>query len=179
MGRESAEATPETKTASGIKLFRDVRSRALPDSSAGLRVGTWVAPYRAGCGARTRSAGTRHPGALRARASWHLWRGALAFTSHGGRVVPESELDVAKGPAEPRPLALVADDEAEVRQLVGEVLAESGFDVLYARDGLELVDVATRHRPRLIVADVMMPSMDGYTAVARLRGQPATAGIPI
>jgi len=93
--------------------------------------------------------------------------------------VPESELDALKSSAEPRPLALVADDEAEVRQLVGEVLAEVGFEVLFARDGLELLDVATRHRPNLIVADVMMPSMDGYTAVARLRGQPATAAIPI
>lgn len=93
--------------------------------------------------------------------------------------MPESELDAATSPAEPRPLALVADDEAEVRQLVGEVLAEVGFEVLFARDGLELLVVATRHRPKLIVADVMMPSMDGYTAVARLRGQSATAGIPI
>ena len=78
-----------------------------------------------------------------------------------------------------RPLALVADDEAEVRQLVSEVLAEAGFETLSARDGLELLDLATRHSPDLIVADVMMPKMDGYTAVARLRGHPATAAIPI
>ena len=86
----------------------------------------------------------------------------------------------ASGPAEPRRLlALVADDEAEVRQLVGDVLAEVGFETLTARDGLELLDLAARHRPQLIVADVMMPNMDGYTAVARLRGHPATAGIPV
>jgi CheY-like chemotaxis protein len=76
-------------------------------------------------------------------------------------------------------LALVADDVDEVRRLVGEVLAEAGFDTVAARDGLELIELAQRHRPQLIVADVMMPRMDGYTAVARLRGQPATAGIPI
>jgi CheY-like chemotaxis protein len=80
---------------------------------------------------------------------------------------------------ESRPLALVADDEADVRGLVAEVLSRVGFETMAARDGLELVDLATRHRPQLIVADVMMPGMDGYTAVARLRGQPATAGIPI
>jgi CheY-like chemotaxis protein len=79
----------------------------------------------------------------------------------------------------PRLLALVADDEAEVRQLIGDVLAEVGFETLTARDGLELLDLAARHRPQLIVADVMMPNMDGYTAVARLRGHPATAGIPV
>jgi CheY-like chemotaxis protein len=74
---------------------------------------------------------------------------------------------------------LVADDEAEVRGLVGEVLADAGFEIVLARDGFELVELAARHRPQLIVADVMMPSMDGYTAVARLRGLSATAGIPV
>jgi CheY-like chemotaxis protein len=92
--------------------------------------------------------------------------------------VSESEAGSANG--EPsRLLALVADDEAEVRQLIADVLAEVGFETVAARDGLELLDLAARHRPQLIVADVMMPTMDGYTAVARLRGHPATARIPV
>jgi CheY-like chemotaxis protein len=94
--------------------------------------------------------------------------------------VSESQVGAAVGLAgSRRPLALVADDETEVRQLVSEVLVEAGFETLSARDGLELLDLATRHCPDLIVADVMMPKMDGYTAVARLRGQPATAAIPV
>jgi CheY-like chemotaxis protein len=93
--------------------------------------------------------------------------------------VLDSEATGASDRAEHLPLAIVADDEEEVRRLVTEVLAEVGFETLSARDGLELVDLATRHRPQLIVADVMMPGMDGYTAVARLRGQPETAMIPI
>lgn len=92
----------------------------------------------------------------------------------------ESGAGAANGAAESRrPLALVADDEVEVRHLVSDILAEVGFEILMARDGLELLELAVRHRPQLIVADVMMPKMDGYTAVARLRGQPTTAGIPI
>src|SRR6185312_1487314 len=55
------------------------------------------------------------------------------------KVVLESEAAVAGDRAEHRPLAIVADDEAEVRQLVSEVLAEVGFDTLSARDGVELV----------------------------------------
>jgi CheY-like chemotaxis protein len=94
--------------------------------------------------------------------------------------VSEKNGSTASSPGEPRrPVALVADDEDEVRRLVGDVLAEVGFETLSARDGLELLDLAARHRPQLIVADVMMPKMDGYTAVARLRGQPATSAIPI
>ena len=91
----------------------------------------------------------------------------------------DSEPRVTSDPTDSRPLALVADDEAEVRGLVGEILADAGFEVVLARDGLELVELATRHRPQLIVADVMMPSMDGYTAVARLRGNAGTVGIPV
>jgi CheY-like chemotaxis protein len=93
--------------------------------------------------------------------------------------VSESGSTASHAGGTPRLLALIADDEDEVRRLVGEVLAEVGFDTVMARDGLELLEVAARHRPQLIVADVMMPKMDGYTAVARLRGQPATAKIPI
>jgi CheY-like chemotaxis protein len=93
--------------------------------------------------------------------------------------VADNEQSATSDPSDPGPLALVADDDAEVRQLVGEVLADAGFEIILARDGLELLDFATRHRPQLIVADVMMPGMDGYTAVARLRGQAATASVPV
>jgi CheY-like chemotaxis protein len=78
-----------------------------------------------------------------------------------------------------RPLALVADDHPEIRALVADALAEAGFRAATAADGLELLDLAERLRPALIVADVMMPGLDGYSAIARLRGRPATAGIPV
>jgi CheY-like chemotaxis protein len=93
--------------------------------------------------------------------------------------VSESEAGVTSERARPRPLALVADDEPGMRTLVGEILSEVGFDTLLATNGLELLELAARHQPQLIVMDVMMPSMDGYTAVAHLRGQPATAEIPV
>lgn len=91
----------------------------------------------------------------------------------------ESEGGAASEHARPRPVALVADDEPAMRTLVAEILAEVGFDTLVAANGLELLELAARHRPQIIVMDVMMPSMDGYTAVARLRAQPATAEVPI
>jgi CheY-like chemotaxis protein len=78
-----------------------------------------------------------------------------------------------------RPLALVADDHPEIRALVSDALAVAGFTTATAADGLELLDLAERLRPALIVADVMMPGLDGYSAIARLRGRPATAGIPV
>lgn len=93
--------------------------------------------------------------------------------------MPEDETGLTRDGARARSLVLVADDEVEVRRLIGDVLGQLGFETLQARDGLEVLDLAVRHLPQLIIMDVMMPAMDGYTAVARLRGHPATAGIPV
>lgn len=77
------------------------------------------------------------------------------------------------------PLVLVADDDAGIRNLVCEVLAEGGFRTMPAEDGEEAVRLALRHQPALIVMDVMMPNMDGYTTLTRLRGHPLTKEIPV
>src|SRR5262245_8163948 len=103
-------------------------------------------------------------------------------TLHGLRraVVSDRDASTGGGPARNRPpLALVADDEPEVRRLVSDALVEVGFETVSACDGLELLAMAARHQPELIVADVMMPNMNGYSAIVRLRGEPATARTPI
>ncbi len=81
--------------------------------------------------------------------------------------------------AAPASLVLVADDEPTVRNLVCEVLAEAGFRTATAADGDEVVSVALERQPALIVMDVMMPHMDGYTTLTRLRGHPRTKEIPV
>lgn len=81
--------------------------------------------------------------------------------------------------AAPASLVLVADDEPTVRNLVCEVLAEAGFRTATAADGDEVVSVALERQPALIVMDVMMPHMDGYTTLTRLRGDPRTKEIPV
>lgn len=78
-----------------------------------------------------------------------------------------------------RPLVLIADDEESVRQLVREVLEGAGMRTLVAADGDQVMALAAEHRPSLIILDVMMPEMDGYTALTRLRGHPATREIPV
>ena len=77
------------------------------------------------------------------------------------------------------PLVLVADDEPIVRDLVCDILLESGYRTLPASNGKEAIDLAQRHLPSLIVLDVMMPAMDGYTTMTRLRRDPGTALIPV
>lgn len=79
----------------------------------------------------------------------------------------------------PAPLVLVADDDPDILDLVRYRLERSGYAVATATDGAEAVRLAGELSPALAVLDVMMPSLDGLEATRRLRGDPATAGIPV
>src|SRR5262249_57436402 len=82
-------------------------------------------------------------------------------------------------PAGSAPPVLVVDDDPEVRDFVCEVLAGAGFATATASDGDEVAEEARRVAPSLIILDVMMPRMDGYTTLTRLRGHPGTRDIPV
>ncbi|MGP7999735.1 MAG: response regulator [Streptosporangiaceae bacterium] len=74
---------------------------------------------------------------------------------------------------------LVVDDEPDERFLVGRTLRKQGHDVTVAENGAAGLKEAQEQVPDLVVTDVMMPVMDGVEFIRRLRGDPATAGIPI
>jgi DNA-binding response OmpR family regulator len=79
-----------------------------------------------------------------------------------------------------RPLrALVVDDSAPVRELVEINLRLEGFEVRTAEDGQQGVDAALEWRPDVITMDVMMPGLDGFDALHRLRAEPSTVDIPV
>jgi two-component system, OmpR family, response regulator len=72
---------------------------------------------------------------------------------------------------------LVVDDEPNIRELLSASLRFAGFEVLTAADGREAVQVAERARPDLVVLDVMLPDMDGFDVIRRLRG--ASRPLPV
>lgn len=74
---------------------------------------------------------------------------------------------------------LVAEDEELARRTLVMLLEESGHAVLDARDGVEAVQKATRELPDVILMDIAMPIMDGFTAAEQLRENSRTAKIPI
>lgn len=59
---------------------------------------------------------------------------------------------------------LVVDDSRSVRASLRRTLSSAGYDVTLAADGLEAVQFARRDRPDLVILDIQMPDMDGYTA---------------
>ncbi|ACC83255.1 response regulator [Nostoc punctiforme] len=73
---------------------------------------------------------------------------------------------------------LVIEDDAVTRNLFLEVLEAQGFDTIGAEDGVAGIQKAQEHLPDLVICDIQMPDMDGYTVLARLRQDPHTAIIP-
>jgi two-component system nitrogen regulation response regulator GlnG len=65
------------------------------------------------------------------------------------------------------PIALVAEDDAELRELIGSALSRAGFDVRKARDGLELLanTALPETLPDLIITDIEMPRCNGLSAL--------------
>jgi DNA-binding response OmpR family regulator len=63
---------------------------------------------------------------------------------------------------------LVADDDADIRQLVTYALADQGHEVSVAKDGLEAVEHVQESPPDLLILDVMMPELDGYQVLETL-----------
>ncbi|NAS26485.1 response regulator [Herbidospora sp. NEAU-GS84] len=70
----------------------------------------------------------------------------------------------------PEARLLIVEDEPNILELLAASLRYAGFEVSTASSGTEGVAAATRHRPDLIVLDVMLPDMDGFDVVRRLRG---------
>jgi len=73
---------------------------------------------------------------------------------------------------------LIADDEPNIRSVVARMLGKD-YIVLEAANGEEAVDIAGRERPDIILMDLMMPEMDGYTACSLIKADQATKMIPV
>ena len=82
-------------------------------------------------------------------------------------------MDTLKGPL------LVVEDVPDTLQLVNVTLTFKGYRVVTARNGNEALDAIQKERPALIITDILMPQMDGFSLVHRLRINPETRGIPV
>ncbi len=81
--------------------------------------------------------------------------------------------------AGPGPTIVVADDEPDIRRLVGFALRRGGYTVLEAATGTAALALIRRRRPALALLDVHMPGLDGIDVVRALAADPDLAGVPI
>lgn len=78
-----------------------------------------------------------------------------------------------------RPLVLVADDNADIRDLLATRLSTRGFEVTTASDGQEALELALSVHPDIALLDWVMPIIQGHELCVKLKTDPRTADIPV
>jgi CheY-like chemotaxis protein len=74
---------------------------------------------------------------------------------------------------------LVVEDNLDILNLLNTTLTFKGYRVVTARNGTEALDAIEKERPAVIITDILMPQMDGFSLVHRLRLNPDTRDIPV
>lgn len=64
---------------------------------------------------------------------------------------------------------LIADDSKTVRTTVAQTLADAGYEVILASDGITALELACNRRPDIAILDIVMPDMDGYAVCEKLK----------
>ena len=74
---------------------------------------------------------------------------------------------------------LIVEDDPKQLVLIRDLLKISGYKTIEATDGEKGVELAKKYRPAVILMDIMMPEMDGYTACREIKLDKATKAIPV
>jgi CheY-like chemotaxis protein len=77
------------------------------------------------------------------------------------------------------PLILIADDDADFKEIISAKLLASGFQIAEASDGAEAITKAKSLIPDLVIMDIQMPNVNGTEAVLELKNTPATKDVKI
>jgi CheY-like chemotaxis protein len=137
---------------------------------------------------RAHNVSTRHFGGL----GIGLFVSNEIVDRHGGRFEVESEpgrgstftfyLPLTAAEAERsngKRRVLLVDDDPEILEATGQALRELGYTVDEARDGVTALTLARGARPDVMLIDLMMPVMDGWTLIARLREEQVASRVPL
>lgn len=77
------------------------------------------------------------------------------------------------------PKILVVDDEPDVLLIVKTGMQAEGYDVVTASNGVDALAMVKEEKPDAVILDVMMPLMDGFEVLAKLKEDDATAAVPV
>jgi two-component system cell cycle response regulator DivK len=74
---------------------------------------------------------------------------------------------------------LVVEDQEDNRQILRDLLANAGYEMIEAEDGEQALVKVVEHKPDLILMDIQLPLLDGYEATRRIKANPELQDIPI
>ena len=91
----------------------------------------------------------------------------------------EALKQVTSGDANGHKRVLVVDDDPHVADMLHQLLPEADFTLQSAFDGVAGLEAIEAHRPDVVLLDIMMPRLDGFGVIERLRADPKTRDLPI
>ncbi len=97
----------------------------------------------------------------------------------GAAAADEPEFSLLEHGFEPGQTVLIVDDEPSIRRFLRHILEGEGFMVIEARSGVDAVAIAARERPSIVLLDLVLPDIDGFEVLGRLKQQSATRSIPV
>lgn len=74
---------------------------------------------------------------------------------------------------------LIADDEHKIVMTLEYAFRKAGYEIFIARDGSEVLEILKTEKPDIILLDIMMPNVDGYTTLAEIRRNPSFENIKV
>ena len=77
------------------------------------------------------------------------------------------------------PECFVVEDQADNRKIIRDMLSGTDYEIIEAENGEEALAAIAKQRPDLILMDIQLPIMDGYTATSQIKADPALRSIPI
>jgi adenylate cyclase len=107
-----------------------------------------------------------------------LGHGGVPAARDGASEAASAESSAGQ-PAQHRGVILVVDDNTENRDMLARRLGRQGYEVLTAAGGRAALESLAVRPPDLVLLDVMMPDLDGYAVLQRLKGDPAWRDIPV
>ncbi|MET0445365.1 MAG: response regulator [Pseudorhodoplanes sp.] len=97
----------------------------------------------------------------------------------GASLAPRLDAAMAESGSASGRTVLVVDDDPTVHDVLRLTIAKEGYRLLHAYDGAQALEIASKERPDVITLDVMMPKMDGWSVLGKLKSDPALSAIPV
>jgi two-component system cell cycle response regulator DivK len=151
---------PGISAADQAKLFQEFQQadNAITRKKGGTGLGLAMSK-------RIRDARRQNLGRVRARPRFHL-----CFHAAGHRRAAGASMSKR---------ILVVEDQPDNRQIIRDMLAPTDYEITEVESGEEALAAVAKQRPDLILMDIQLPIMDGYTATRQIKADPAMRSIPI
>ena len=112
-------------------------------------------------------------------ALWHIANGDVTLEEGAFYFEPQSTAPEPAAPVKAQKRVLIVDDIADNRAVIAASLGMDGYEILEACGGAEAIEAIARSKPDLVLLDLMMPEVDGFAVLRKVRGEMGLTAMPV